>query len=210
MKKCPALRPLIICPILLTDISLGTRPFGGWHPRLTPKFRSRAYGLVMRSIRSAATVIPSRTSFYMATISETGWPYLQHRGGVPGFLRVIGDTRLAYADYRGNRQYISTGNLRTNPRIAIIAVDYPARKRLKLWGTVEISEDARVIDLLSMPGAPQAERAIVIRVAAYDWNCPQHIPVRRTDAEHDGEIAHLQARIDALEARLTEAGISPT
>ncbi|WP_294613840.1 pyridoxamine 5'-phosphate oxidase family protein [uncultured Roseovarius sp.] len=156
-----------------------------------------------------ATFLEARDGVFQATVSETGWPYVQFRGGAPGFLRVIDPQTVAYADYRGNRQYISTGNLRTNPRIAIIAVDYPARKRLKLWGTVEMSEDARVIDLLSTPGAPQTERAIIIRVAAYDWNCPQHIPVRRTDAEHGGEIAQLQARIDALEVRLSEAGISP-
>jgi predicted pyridoxine 5'-phosphate oxidase superfamily flavin-nucleotide-binding protein len=157
-----------------------------------------------------ATFLEARDGVFQATVSETGWPYVQFRGGAPGFLRVIDPQTVAYADYRGNRQYISTGNLRTNPRVAIIAVDYPARKRLKLWGTVEISEDTRVIDLLSAPGAPQAERAIVITVAAHDWNCPKHIPVRRTDAEHGSEIARLKARIDALEARLSEAGSSPT
>ncbi len=157
-----------------------------------------------------ASFLEARDGVFQATVSETGWPYVQFRGGAPGFLRVIDPQTVAYADYRGNRQHISTGNLRTNPRVAIIAVDYPARKRLKLWGEVEISEDARIIELLSSADAPPAERAIIIRIAAFDWNCPQHIPVRRTDAEHGDEIARLQARIDALEDTLTKAGISPT
>lgn len=157
-----------------------------------------------------ASFLEGRDGVFQATVSETGWPYVQFRGGAPGFLRVIDPQTVAYADYRGNRQYISTGNLRTNPRVAIIAVDYPARKRLKLWGDVEISEDAKMIELLSSANAPPAERAIIIRVAAYDWNCPKHIPVRRTDTEHGDEIARLQARIDALEDTLTKAGISPT
>lgn len=146
---------------------------------------------------------------FQATVSETGWPYVQFRGGAPGFLRVIDPQTVAYADYRGNRQYISTGNLRTNPRVAIIAVDYPARKRLKLWGEVEISEDARIIELLSSADAPPAERAIIIRVAAYDWSCPKQIPVRRTDAEQRHEIRRLTTCIKALEGQLTKAGISP-
>ncbi|RKT32577.1 hypothetical protein BXY70_1925 [Roseovarius halotolerans] len=156
------------------------------------------------------TFLEARDGVFQATASETGWPYVQFRGGAPGFFRVIDPQTVAYADYRGNRQYISTGNLRTNPRVAIIAIDYPARKRLKLWGTAEISENAGVMGLLSTPGAPPAERAIIIRVAAYDWNCPQHIPVRRTDAEHGGEILRLKARIEALEGQLTKAGISPS
>ncbi|MGQ3489351.1 pyridoxamine 5'-phosphate oxidase family protein [Roseovarius pacificus] len=157
-----------------------------------------------------ASFLKARDGVFQATVSETGWPYVQFRGGAPGFLRVIDPKIVAYADYRGNRQYISTGNLRTNPRVAIIAVDYPARKRLKLWGEVEISEDARIIELLSSADAPPAERAIIIRIAAYDWNCPQHIPVRRTDTEHGGEILRLEERIRALEGQLTEAGFSPT
>ena len=157
-----------------------------------------------------ATFLEARDGMFQATVSETSWPYVQFRGGAPGFLRVLDPQTIAYADYRGNRQYISTGNLRTNPRVAIIAVDYLARKRLKLWGTVEISENARVIGLLSTPVAPPAERAIIIRIEAYDWNCPQHIPVRRTDTEHGGEILRLEERIQALEGQLIQAGISPT
>jgi len=154
-----------------------------------------------------AAFLEARDGMFQATVSETGWPYVQFRGGAPGFLKVIDPHTVAYADYRGNRQYISAGNLRSNPRIAIIAVDYPARKRLKLWGEVAISEAPEIIAPLSSSNAPRAERAIVIRIAAYDWNCPRHIPIRRTDAEHEGEIARLQARIDALEAELAKSGL---
>lgn len=156
-----------------------------------------------------AAFLEARDGIFQATVSETGWPYVQFRGGQPGFLKVIDAQTIGYADYRGNRQYISTGNLRANPRMSLIAVDYPARKRLKLWGEVIMSEDARIIERLTTPDAPRAERAIVIRIAAFDWNCPQHIPVRRTDAEHEHEIARLEARLAAMEARLAEAGISP-
>lgn len=157
-----------------------------------------------------ASFLEARDGIFQATVSETGWPYVQFRGGAPGFLRVIDLKTVAYADYRGNQQYISTGNLRTNPRVSIIAVDYPTRKRLKLWGTVEISEKTTLIASLSVADGPPAERAIIIRVAAYDWNCPRHIPVRRTDAEHDGEVHRLEARIEALEQQMTRAGIPIT
>ena len=156
-----------------------------------------------------AAFLEARDGMFQATVSETGWPYVQFRGGQPGFLRVIDPQTIGYADYRGNRQYISTGNLRTNPRVAIIAVDYAARKRLKLWGEVQISEDPKIIGRLATPDAPLAERAMLIRIAAFDWNCPQHIPLRRTDAEHGHEIARLQARIEAMEAQLAAAGIDP-
>ena len=149
-----------------------------------------------------AQFLSDRDGLFQATVSETGWPYVQFRGGAPGFLQVIDPRTVAYADYRGNRQYISAGNLRHDGRLAIIAVDYARRKRLKLMGHARIYEDADIIALLNAPGSPPAERAIVIRVAAFDWNCPQHIPIRRTDSEAGGEIARLQARIETLEAEL--------
>lgn len=149
-----------------------------------------------------AAFLAARDGFFQATVSETGWPYVQFRGGAPGFLQVLDDRTLAYADFRGNRQYLSVGNLRHDDRVSIIAVDYARRQRLKLLGRARISEDRDVVARLAAPDGPQAERAVVIRVAAFDWNCPQHIPVRLTDAERDGEIARLQARIEALEARL--------
>lgn len=143
--------------------------------------------------------IEERDGFYQATASETGWPYVQFRGGTPGFLKVIDPQTIAYADYSGNKQYISTGNLRRNDRISILAVDFARRKRLKLLGNARITEDPSVIAHLNGPDAPVAERAIVIRVAAFDWNCPQHIPVRRTDAEYGEEIRRLRERIAELE-----------
>ena len=146
-----------------------------------------------------AAFIQARDGVFQATVSETGWPYVQFRGGTPGFLKVIDPQTIAYADYSGNKQYISTGNLRRNDRISILAVDFARRKRLKLLGNARITEDPSVIAHLNGPDAPVAERAIVIRVAAFDWNCPQHIPVRRTDAEYGEEIRRLRERIAELE-----------
>lgn len=149
-----------------------------------------------------AAFLSARDGLYQATVSETGWPYVQFRGGAPGFLKVIDKRTIGYADYRGNRQYISVGNLRHDDRVSIIAVDYARRERLKLWGHVRITEDAEVVDLLNGADGPRAERGIVIRIVAFDWNCPQHIPVRLTDAERADEIAQLRNRIACLERDL--------
>lgn len=146
-----------------------------------------------------AAFLQARDGIFQATVSETGWPYVQFRGGAPGFLKVIDPQTVAYADYRGNKQYISTGNLQNNDRVSILAIDFAQRRRLKLLGHARITEDPTIIAYLNPPDGPEAERAIVIRVAAFDWNCPQHIPVRRTDAEHGGEIDRLRARIAELE-----------
>lgn len=147
-----------------------------------------------------ATFIEARDGVVQATVSETGWPYVQFRGGAPGFLKVIDPATIAYADYTGNRQYISTGNLGHDDRVSILAIDYARSQRLKLLGRARISEDADVITWLNPPDAPKAERAIVIRVEAFDWNCPKHLPVRMTDAEYGGEIKRLRERIAELEA----------
>ncbi|KUF11101.1 pyridoxamine 5'-phosphate oxidase family protein [Pseudoponticoccus marisrubri] len=149
-----------------------------------------------------AAFLEARDGIFQATVGETGWPYVQFRGGAPGFLKVIDPQTVAYADYRGNRQYISTGNLRGNDRVSILAIDFAARRRLKLLGRARITEDPSVIALLAGPDTPPAERAVVIRVAAHDWNCSQHIPLRRTEAEHGEEIARLRARIAELEETL--------
>ena len=146
-----------------------------------------------------AEFIAQRNGFYQASVSETGWPYVQFRGGAPGFLRVIDPQTVAYADYRGNRQYISTGNLQGNDHVSILAIDFAQRRRLKLLGHARITEDSPAFAHLPPPDGPRAERAIVIQVAAFDWNCPQHIPVRRTDAEHGEEVDRLRARIAELE-----------
>lgn len=149
-----------------------------------------------------AAFLSARDGLFQATVSETGWPYVQFRGGAPGFVKVIDQQTIGYADYRGNRQYISTGNLRHDDRVSIIAVDYARRERLKIWGHVRITEAPDIVELLNGVDGPRAERGIVIRIAAFDWNCPRHIPVRLTDAERDGEIARLRACIDALERDL--------
>lgn len=151
-----------------------------------------------------AEFLTERDGIYQATVSETGWPYVQFRGGSPGFIKVIDQWTIGYADFKGNRQYISVGNLRHDDRVSIIAVDYRCQKRLKLWGHAQIVEDRDAISLLNDGTGPKVERGILIRVAAFDWNCPQHIPVRLTDAERDGEIALLKARIQSLESGLNE------
>lgn len=154
--------------------------------------------------------IGARDSFYMATVSQTGWPYLQHRGGPPGFLRVLDAATLGFADFRGNRQYVSAGNLSADDRVALILVDYAARRRLKLLGRarlIEITEDAGLVARLHPPGcAARAERAMLISVEAFDWNCPQHIAVRFSEAEVEARTAALRDRIAALEAEIASLG----
>jgi predicted pyridoxine 5'-phosphate oxidase superfamily flavin-nucleotide-binding protein len=149
-----------------------------------------------------AAFLSARDGIFQATVSETGWPYVQFRGGDPGFLKVIDQRTIGYADYRGNRQYISTGNLSHDARVSIIAVDHARRERLKLWGHAQISEDPEVVGFLRGEDAPVTERGIVIRIAAFDWNCPRHIAERFTDAERGGEIGRLRARIATLEGEL--------
>lgn len=129
-----------------------------------------------------------RDTFYMASVSETDWPYVQHRGGPPGFLKVLGPNQLAYADFRGNTQLISTGNLSKNDRCSLILMDYPKRHRLKLLGHIRIENVRDVspdvvaqVDLSDYKA--RIERVAFIDVVAYDWNCPQHITRRYTLAE---------------------------
>ncbi|MGK2868527.1 MAG: pyridoxamine 5'-phosphate oxidase family protein [Mycobacterium sp.] len=155
--------------------------------------------------------LAERDSFYLASVSETGWPYVQFRGGPTGFLRVVDDNTIGWADFRGNLQYISTGNLGRNDRVALIAVDYVHRRRLKIFGharVVTIEEDPALIETFADPGYDAAvERAVLISVEAYDWNCPQHIAVRFSAAELEPHLAPLQAELAALRsenARLKE------
>lgn len=126
--------------------------------------------------------IAERDSFYMATVGATGWPYVQHRGGLKGFLKVIADHTIAFADFRGNKQFVTTGNIGSDDRVALIMVDYPRQTRLKILGRAEIFEGERArewIERLREPGDKSViERAYVIRVEAFDWNCPQHITSR--------------------------------
>lgn len=158
--------------------------------------------------------IGRRDSFYQACVTETGWPYVQHRGGPAGFLRVLDATTLAYADYRGNRQYLSAGSLAVDGRVALFLVDYPARRRLKLLGRatqteVADADPALVAALRPYPYRAAMERIVVIRLEAYDWNCSQHLTPRWTEAQVQGRIAPLEARIAALEAELAALRGSP-
>jgi predicted pyridoxine 5'-phosphate oxidase superfamily flavin-nucleotide-binding protein len=147
--------------------------------------------------------IAARDSFYMATVSETGWPYVQHRGGPKGFLKVIDDHTLAFADFRGNKQYITTGNLLTDNRVAIIMLDYPRQARLKILGRVEIFEGDKAVDWFDRVRVPgektPIERVFVIHVEAYDWNCPQHITPRYTAEEIREGLTTVENRLRALE-----------
>jgi len=131
--------------------------------------------------------ITRRDSFYMATVSETGWPYVQHRGGPLGFLKVLDDRTLGFADYRGNRQYVSVGNLDQADRVSLFLMDYANRRRLKLLGhacVVDRRDDPQTVERLQDAGYPaRVERGIVIAVEAFDWNCPQHITPRYTEEE---------------------------
>jgi predicted pyridoxine 5'-phosphate oxidase superfamily flavin-nucleotide-binding protein len=150
-----------------------------------------------------AAFIAERDSFYMATVSESGWPYVQHRGGPPGFIRVLDDRTLAIPDFRGNRQYISTGNLATDDRAALILMDYPHRRRLKLYAHVEtrdLAADPELAEKLTLPDyRAKVERALIIHLAAFDWNCPQHIVPRFSEAELAPALAPMRARLEALE-----------
>jgi len=144
-----------------------------------------------------------RDSFYWATIGSTGWPYVQHRGGPKGFLKVIDDHTLALADFRGNKQFISTGNLLTDNRVAMILVDYPRQARLKILGRVDVLEGQQAgawMDRVRIPGYKAIiERVFVIHVEGYDWNCPQHITPRYTAEEIHEAVRATEDRLRALE-----------
>ena len=148
--------------------------------------------------------IAARDSFYMASVSETGWPYVQHRGGPTGFLKVIDAKTLAFPDYRGNRQYISLGNLSADARVALILMDYAGRRRLKIYARAEvvaIEADPALAARLAIPGSKAViERILKLHLEAFDWNCPQHITPRFTEAEIAVAVAPLRERVAALEA----------
>ena len=151
-----------------------------------------------------AAFIAARDGFYIASVSETGWPYVQYRGGPPGFLRVLDPGTLGFADFRGNRQQITTGNVGGNDRVSLFLMDYANRRRLKLFGRVSVTDAADAPDVLArLQDAgyrARVERVVLVRVAGFDWNCPQHITPRFTDAELAPMLAPLHGRIAALEA----------
>ena len=150
--------------------------------------------------------IQSRDSFYMATVSENGWPYLQHRGGKPGFLRVINPTSLAFADYKGNRQLLTTGNLAVTDRVTLFLMDYPQRTRLKILGHARVEGARQHPELVTQLAEPEVQRVVerlfFISVVSFDWNCPQYITPRYTAAEVEVAVAPLKQRIAELEAEL--------
>ena len=150
-----------------------------------------------------AAFIAERDSFYMATVSETGWPYVQHRGGPPGFLKVLDERTLAFADFRGNRQYISLGNAAANDRAALILMDYPNRRRMKIYARLEprdLAADPELASRLTLDGyRAKPERAMLLHLEAFDWNCPQHITPRFTAAQINVATAPMRERLAELE-----------
>ncbi|MEQ9554230.1 MAG: pyridoxamine 5'-phosphate oxidase family protein [Rhodospirillales bacterium] len=167
---------------------------GGWADRVTDDL---------------AAFIAARDSFYLATANADGQPYIQHRGGKPGFLKVLDDKTLAFADFSGNRQYVTEGNLEDNPKAFLFLMDYPNRRRIKIWGTARMVEDdpdliARLADADYAEGTP--ERAVMFEIAAWDVNCPQHITPRFTEADVARAVQPLHDRIRELEAALAARG----
>ncbi len=164
---------------------------GGWRDTVTPEF---------------AASLAERDSFYLATASGEGRPYIQHRGGPKGFLKILDDKHLAFADFGGNRQYITAGNLSENDRASIFLMDYANRRRIKVWGRARVvDDDPALLERLIEPGyKAKPERAIVFEIEAWDVNCPQHITRRYTDEQIAPALAKLQARIEELEAEVKE------
>jgi uncharacterized protein len=157
-----------------------------------------------------AAFLAEQRSFVMATVSETGWPYVQHRGGPKGFLKALDERRIAFADFAGNRQLISVGNIAAgNDRVALLLIDYAQRVRLKILGRIEVRDLARddpLFDALTDPAyAAKPQRAFIITIEAFDWNCPQHIPVRIDAEDVQRALDVRDARIAELEAKLASA-----
>src|SRR5271168_785445 len=147
--------------------------------------------------------IGERDTFYMASIGSTGWPYVQHRGGPKGFLKVIDENTMAFADFRGNKQYVSAGNLTTNDRVALILVDYPRQLRLKILGHAQIFEGLEAKEWIAKVRDPgykaRIERVFVLKVEAFDWNCQQHIVPRFTEEEIREALEPMENRMQQLE-----------
>ncbi len=165
---------------------------GGWQTRVTPDLADFLAGLDM---------------FYLGTANAEGQPYIQYRGGSPGFLKVIDDTTLGFADFAGNRQYLTLGNLSENPRAFIFLMDYANGQRVKIWGEARVVEDdPALLERLRDPAYPgKVERAILFRIEAWDINCPQHIHKRFSQAQVAPVVEQLQARIAGLESQLAQA-----
>jgi predicted pyridoxine 5'-phosphate oxidase superfamily flavin-nucleotide-binding protein len=161
---------------------------GGWRTTITPDLEQ---------------FIAAQTSVYLATVNAAGQPYIQHRGGPPGFLHVMDDRTIAFADFAGNRQYITQGNLSDNPKAHLFLMDYAHRRRIKIWGTARVVENAETTKKLMPEGyAAKPEQTILFTVAAWDSNCPQHIPQKFDAADVAAAIEQRDAKIAALEAEI--------
>jgi predicted pyridoxine 5'-phosphate oxidase superfamily flavin-nucleotide-binding protein len=166
---------------------------GSWQTRITPEL---------------ARFIHAQTSVFLATASREGQPYIQHRGGPPGFLQVLDDTTIGFVDFIGNRQYITLGNLAENPRAHLFLIDYTHRQRVKLWGEARsVEAETALIEQLMPEGAKaRPEQVILFKVSAWDANCPQHIPQRFEAADVAAALADRDKRIEMLEAEVTRLG----
>lgn len=186
------------------------------------KAMQRRYGARLRNERYEASEVVNtelgvnesafialRDSFYLATVSETGWPYVQHRGGSPGFLKVLGATTLVFADLPGNQQFQSLGNLAGNDRVCLILVDYAQRRRLKLLGHARLLTPGEADAWQISDAGEKIERMVLVEVEAFDWNCARHITPRFSAQEMQCAIEPLQQRIDLLEALLHQLGCEP-
>ncbi len=162
---------------------------GSWETTVTPEL---------------AEFIGAQTSVYLASANAAGQPYIQHRGGPPGFLKVIDERTLGFADFVGNRQFITTGNLSENPKAHLFLMDYAHRRRIKIWGNARVVEgDGQLLASLMPPGyKARGEQAIVFAISAWDSNCPQHIPQRFEAADVTAALAERDSRIAELEAQL--------
>ena len=150
--------------------------------------------------------IQARDSFYLGTVGSNDYPYIQFRGGATGFLKIIDDRTLGFADFKGNLQYISVGNLSENDRVFLFLMDYAHRRRLKIWGRAKITAEPELLSKLAMPNyRAKIERGIIITIEAMSWNCPQHIPLKYSEAEVNAKIEPLQTKITELEAKLAES-----
>ncbi|HME24761.1 MAG TPA: pyridoxamine 5'-phosphate oxidase family protein [Acetobacteraceae bacterium] len=169
---------------------------GSWETRITPDL---------------ASFIVAQTSVFLATASAAGQPYIQHRGGPPGFLHVLDDKTIAFADFIGNRQFITQGNLAENPKAQLFLIDYANRHRVKIWGEARVVEGDAALMATLMPQGYKArsEQAILFTVAAWDTNCPQHIPQRFEAADIAAALAERDARIVALEAEVARLAVRP-
>lgn len=180
--------------------------------------RMEKFNVVDGLSRNEIGFIENRDSFYIASIGENSFPYIQHRGGPKGFLKVLDKNRIGFIDFSGNRQYVTVGNMETNTNVALFLMDYPAKARLKIFAKTEIIELRDNIDLYALLNLKdykfRAERIMVFNIEAFDWNCPQHITPRFTADEiqialqsQQEQVAKLEEENKRLTAKLKEAGI---